>query len=148
MNAALAQPQVNRSDWSAQEAFLGILTLVAVCDGQRAAKRLCAVHDFAERSPFLTALGEKRLVQLHGDVVKRIGEAKCDAERDVLEEACANLPAEMRPSIYAACVDILGADGILNTQERELLDRLQNLLLIEPASASQIETVILLKNRF
>lgn len=144
MKPALVEAKAARAHWSAEEAFLGILTLAAVCDGQKASRRLCAVHDFAERSPFLAALGERALIQLQGDVVKRIGEAKSDP----LEQACGVLPAEMRPSIYAACVDILCADGLVADRERELLDRLQKLLVIDSVSASQIEAVILLKNRF
>ncbi len=94
------------------------------------------------------SLGEVRLVQLHADVVARIGEAKCDTQCDALEQACRTLPADMRPSTYGACVDILGADGTLPVAEREFLNRLQRVLCMGPDLALQIENVLLLKNRF
>jgi hypothetical protein len=148
MNRPFVKRQAPGAGWSAHEAFLGVPTMIAVCDGQHAARRLRAVHDFAARSPFLATLGEQGLVQLHADVVKRIGEAKQQGGCDALEQACAILPSEMQASVYAACVDILGAYGNLSEADRGVLDRLRNLLNIDAGLALQIETVLLLKNRF
>lgn len=144
MPAQLSKPKREHAHWSDQEAFLGVMTLMAVWEAHGATSRLRAVHAFAERSPFLSALGEKGLVQLHDDVVKRMGEAECDA----LEQACAQLPSDMGASVYAACVDVLGAPGTLSDVDRGMLERLRALLSVDAALARQIETVLLLKNRY
>ena len=145
MNAPVSETlPKSHAHWSAHEAFLGILTLVAVWDGHKATSRLRGVRAFAERSPFLSALGEKRQIQLQSDVVMRMGE--CEGE--ALDQVCAILPPEMHASMYAACADILGAAGVFSKDDRALLDQLRTLLGIEPQQAEEIEAVLLLKNRF
>jgi hypothetical protein len=144
MDVAASDTPSHQRDWSAADAFLGVMTLVAVQDVRTAETRMRAVHEFAERSPFLRKYGEQGLPHLQSNVVKCIDAAGCHA----LERACSALPAEMRESVYAACLDILAASGVLSDQDRVLTNRLRVLLQIEPVLARQIETVLLLKNRF
>jgi hypothetical protein len=136
--------KTRQQGWSAAEAFVGVMTLAAVHDVQEAEHRMRAVHEFAERSPFLSEHKKHGLLSLRSEVAKRIDAAGCDA----LEEACAALPAEMRASTYAACVDVLSANGALPAKDRVLVDRLRAILQIEVGLAQQIEKVLLLKNRF
>ena len=144
MDVAVSDTPSPQRDWSAADAFLGVMTLVAVQDIRTAETRMRAVHEFAGRSPFLRKCSDKGLPHLQSGVVKRIDAAGCHA----LEQACVALPAEMRESVYAACIDILGASGLLSDQDRILANRLRVLLKMEPVLAQQIETVLLLKNRF
>ena len=144
MNAPFVIHSTAQGAWSVPEAFLGVLTLAGVWDGQHASARLAAVHAFAKRSPFLATLGEAGLNQLQEKVVERIGESSGDP----LSRACAALPREMGASIYAACVDILASTGELSESDRTLMAELRSLLRIEAGLAEQIETVAQLKNRY
>lgn len=133
-----------KASWTQAEAFLGLLTLVAVCDGQKAANRLETVHALAKRSPFLKPLGEKGVIRLHSDVVERIGAAGPNA----FEEACAALPAHMRESLYAQCMDVLAMTAPPSTEDQNLVSELRRLLSIEATRAQEIESVIFLKNQY
>jgi hypothetical protein len=139
-----SHPITQAPKWTAFEAFLGVLTIVAVSSVGEAANRLRTLHGFAQRSPFLQILSEQGLVRLHVDVAERIYEAGCNA----LEQACAFLPEEMRSSTYAACFDLLSEKGELSGPDRAMASRLRALLRIDDALAPQIASVMLLKNRF
>lgn len=144
MNAIASQMRPRGAHWNVPEAFVGVLTIVAVSNTKDAAPRLRAVHAFVQRSPFLAGLGEQGLVQIHADAVNRIAEAGGAA----LEQACAVLPSQMRSSMYAACFDILARSGVLSARDRELANLLAGLLHIEAGLAQNIENVLLVKNRF
>lgn len=144
MNAPTLAQQTRKAGWSPAEAFLGILTLIAVWDGQKAAQRLEAVHFHACRSLFLRPFGEKGRIQLHQKVVERMGAAHDEA----LSEACAALPPTMGASVYATCIDVLSAAGALSESDRSIIAQLRPLLHVDEMLAAQIETIILLKNRY
>lgn len=145
MNAPFVLQSSPKSQaWSAPEALLGILTTIAVWDGQRAARRLALVHAFAKQSTFLHPLGEAGLIALQTKVVERIGAAHGDA----LAQACAALPPEMGPSVYAQCLDVVASIGPLSECDRAIMAELRSLLSVDPPLAEKVETVILLKNRY
>ena len=65
-----------------------------------------------------------------------------------LQEACECLPVDMRLPLFAHCVDIVLADGLLLPIEMDLLNRIMTFLAIDPAEGKRVLEVMLIQNRF
>lgn len=65
----------------------------------------------------------------------------------LLEQSLDLLPANLYQPVYAVCVDLMLADGIVNNEEKDFLDDLQEKLGIDPKLTMQITNVICIKNR-
>ncbi|MFT3728114.1 MAG: hypothetical protein QM759_09850 [Terricaulis sp.] len=129
--------------WSAESAFLAILTLTAVHDPHDTERRLRAVHFIAERSPLLSAQGERKLIELQSEVVANIA-----GDFHAIEAACAVLPTRMHASAYAVAADVLLSSGAFTVADQKWLDRLCLLLELDADTVARIGDVIRLKNKY
>lgn len=67
---------------------------------------------------------------------------------DALLDSCAEiLPEELRETAFACACDLVLADGVVEEEEKEFLDKLQKVLDITGDSALTIVEVMIIKNR-
>jgi uncharacterized tellurite resistance protein B-like protein len=78
---------------------------------------------------------------------KLIGLLKKQGHTFLLEKAAASLPPELRETAFALATDLVFADGHVETEEKELLEEIQQQLKIPDDLALKIIEVLQIKNR-
>lgn len=131
------------NDWSIPEAFLCLILSAAFADGRIAEQEQEEIRALSRRSRTLKNLDQNELAQVNRVVLKRRADRP-----DWLAEACEALPKDMHLAVFAHCLDIALADGVLVPAEAEFLEKLIGLLTITEEEAKLITKVISLKNRF
>lgn len=131
------------NDWSIPEAFLCLILSSAFADGHIAEQEQEEIRALSRRSRTLKNLDQNELAQVNRVVLKRRADRP-----DWLAEACEALPKDMHLAVFAHCLDITLADGVLVPAEAEFLEKLIGLLTITEEEAKLITKVISLKNRF
>ena len=131
------------NDWSIPEAFLCLILSAAFADGRIAEQEQEEIRALSHRSRTLKNLDQNELAQVNRIVLKRRADRP-----DWLAEACEALPKDMHLAVFAHCLDIALADGVLVPSEAEFLEKLIGLLTITEEEAKLITKVISLKNRF
>jgi uncharacterized tellurite resistance protein B-like protein len=131
------------NDWSIPEAFLCLILSAAFADGRIAEQEQEEIRALSRRSRTLKNLDQNELAQVNRIVLKRRADRP-----DWLAEACEALPKDMHLAVFAHCLDIALADGVLVPAEAEFLEKLIGLLTITEEEAKLITKVISLKNRF
>lgn len=133
----------HQNDWSIPEAFLCLLLSAAFADGKVVEQEQEEIRALAHRSRTLKNLDQNELAQMNKVVLKR----RTDRP-DWLEEACEALPRDMHLAVFAHCLDISLADGVLVSAEAEFLEKLISTLQIDTEDAKLVTKVVSLKNRF
>lgn len=65
----------------------------------------------------------------------------------LLGKAVESLPSDLRETSFAVAADLVFADGIVEQEERDVLERLRTALQIEEHRALQIVEILCIKNR-
>lgn len=129
--------------WSIPEAFLGLLYVTASVDGDFGAQEVEAIRAVVSRSRAMGAVSPQDLAK--ADLVVR---DRLKTRPNALQEACATLPADMRLSVFAHCVDIILADGQLLKTEADFTHKLAASLEIDMDAAKRVMEVLLLKAQY
>jgi uncharacterized tellurite resistance protein B-like protein len=129
--------------WTIPEAFLGIMFQAAMADGAFDEAEAAAIQQVASRSRALNSLSPQDLAAVNNSV-----NDKLKNRSDALKEACETLPADMCLPVFAHCVDIVLSDGQLLKPEGEFLQRLAEMLDIQPENARRVMEVLLLKAQY
>ena len=128
--------------WTIPEAFLGILLMAGNADEEIVEIELEAIKQIAMRSRCIAALPPEEQIRANNAAVEKMG----NRDRDTaLQEACSTLPADMCLPVFAHCVDIILADGLLAEKENHFLVKLAKALDIDEASARRVMEVLVLK---
>ena len=134
----------SKKELSKQEAFVGILLAAAAADGHIAdeeAQGLCTV---TQRMKLFQNVNGDKFGQIINQLVKILKREGVDK----LVERCADaLPAELHETAFANACDIVLADGVVEDEEKELIEKLQNELDIPGDRALDIVQVMVVKNR-
>jgi uncharacterized tellurite resistance protein B-like protein len=130
-------------DWSIPEAFLCLLLSAAAADGKLSPEEQAEIEALSRRSRALKKISADEMARLNTVVSQRM-----KARPDGLREACESLPTNMRLPMFAHCVDIVLADGVLLPIEMAFLNQIIGLLGIDPAEGKRVMEVLLIKNRF
>ncbi len=132
------------SGMTPQEAFAGILLAASACDGH--------ISD-DEAGNLTTALGRMKLFQRTNEkqfrqtIDKGLAILKKKGHATLLDTSSKSLPKELRVPAFANACNIVLSDGSVDEDEKEMIDRLQSLLEIEPATAKMIVQVMVIKNK-
>ena len=78
---------------------------------------------------------------------KLMGVLKKNGPEQLAEGCCQNLPDDLRKSAFANACNVVLADGIVDSDEKEFINSLTRLLEIEPAEAKAIAQVMVIKNK-
>jgi uncharacterized tellurite resistance protein B-like protein len=95
------------------------------------------------RSRALKAMNQNQLAAANKVIQQRLAERP-----NGLEEACKSLPADMRLTVFAHCVDIVLSDGTLAGVEADFLNQITALLGLEAEEAKRVMEILLIKNRY
>ena len=143
-DALLEQFRKQRNiDWTAPEAFLCLVLSAANADGHISPEELAEIEALSRRSRALKQLDGSQLAAANATVSQRL-----KTRPEGLREACECLPQDMRLPVFAHCVDIVLADGILLPIEMEFLNRIMGFLGVDPGESKRVLEVLLIKNRF
>lgn len=129
---------------NAQEAFASILLVTVAADGH--------ISD-EEAQAFNTVINRMRLYRdINGEqfshmMDRLVGLLKKYGHDDLLHRAYKALTPELRLTAFVVCVDLVFADGSVEEEEKETLEKLQRNLEIPEDQALQIIEVIQIKNR-
>lgn len=133
----------SESDWTIPEAFLCLLLEAAFADGSLADEEREEIAALVKRSRTMKRLSPQQMSAVNQTVNERMRDRK-----EGLREACLALPHDMRPSVFAHCVDIVLADRQLRETEEEFLNRITEIMQLDPNMATAIRRVMLIKNRY
>jgi len=129
---------------NAQESFAGILLAASGCDGHVADDEMqnlvtCLIR-MKLYQRFTNQQYGQMLNKLYGMMKKRGVEA--------LIYACVEtLPDNLRLAAFTNAVDIVLADGVVEPDEKDFIEKLTSLLMIDHATAKLIAGVMVSKNK-
>ncbi|VTR97545.1 tellurite resistance TerB family protein [Tuwongella immobilis] len=126
------------------ESFAGILLCAVASDGH--------ISD-EEASGLVTIIARMKLFEnWSGDkfnnmMNRLIGMLKREGLDKFLAKATETLPDELRDTAFANACDLVLADGVVEDEEKDFLDKLQKSLDINGDTALDIVQVMIIKNR-
>ncbi len=127
-----------------QEAFTGILLAAAAADGHIAEEEAQGLWTAIERMKLFSNFTPdkfNRMMDVLLTILKKGG-------ADLLVEKCVPaLPDELRETAFANACDLVLADGVVEEEERALVEKLQKRLEIPGDQAMDIVKVMVIKNR-
>ena len=127
-----------------QESFAGVLLAASACDGH--------ISD-DEASNLTTAVGRMRLFQRvnekeFGQVMdKLLGILKKKGADTLLDGCCESLPKELANAAFANACNIVLADGVVDQEEKDFIEKLRTKLDVESGTAKAIAQVMVIKNK-
>lgn len=127
-----------------QEAFAGVLLGASACDGHIADE---------EVGSLMTCLGRMKLYQhvqphrFNAMMDRLMGILKRGGPELLLEKSVPFVPPELRETVFANACDIVLADGVVDSDEKEFVDNLMTKLEIEGNRAKTIVKVMVYKNK-
>jgi tellurite resistance protein len=127
-----------------QEAFAGVLLGASACDGHIADDEVAGLVTTLIRMKLFSRFTDKQynqmLNKLHG-MLKKKGV-------DFLVDQCAEgLPGELRETAFANACDIVLADGVVEQDEKEFIEKLHRKLNIDKKLAGEIAQIMVVKNK-
>lgn len=129
---------------SPQEAFAGVLLAASACDGH--------ISD-EEASNLTTAVGRMKLFQhvnekQFGQVIdKLLGILKKKGHDTLMESCCEALPKDLSNAAFANACNIVLADGVVDQDEKEFIEKLRSKLSVDGSTAKMIAQVMVIKNK-
>jgi len=126
------------------EAFAGILLGAVACDGH---------YSDEEVQTLFTTLGRMKLYEnwsgdKYSSMMNRLQSGLKKAGPDkFLAQVTQALPDDLRETAFANACDIVLADGVVEDEEKDFLDKLQKALDITGDTALDIVQVMIIKNR-
>ncbi len=136
---------VDRSQpFGPHEGFAGILLGASACDGHIADEEVQGLFNSLGRMKMYQRYTQPQWSQLMN---RLLGVLKRKGVDDLLDEAVKALPPELRLTVFCNAVDIVLADGTVEEDEKEFIDKLQNRLEIEQKEAVTIVKVMVIKNK-
>jgi uncharacterized membrane protein YebE (DUF533 family) len=127
-----------------QQAFAGILLAASACDGH--------ISD-TEADSLMAAVGRMRLFQRVSDkefsqvMNKLMGILKKQGPDGLIEGCCAALPKELANAAFANACNLVLADGVVDSDEKEFIEKLRDKLSLDNNIAKAIAQVMVIKNK-
>jgi len=126
------------------EAFAGILLGASACDGHIAEEEVQSLFTNLGRMKMYQRYSQPQWSQLMN---RLLGVLKRKGVDELLSEAVKAVPAELKATVFANAVDIVLADGVVEDDEKEFIDKLQMKLDIGNDEAMNIVQVMVVKNK-
>ncbi|MFV0410744.1 MAG: tellurite resistance TerB family protein [Paracoccus sp. (in: a-proteobacteria)] len=129
--------------FSPEEAANGILLAVIFSDGAVSAEEVETYQLAATRHPLFrhqTTPDFNRMMDNQIEIIRHHGWMK------LVEKSAEDLPTNLRATLFALAVDFVLADGRVDAAEERLIDRIRELLAIDPADAETVVAVLCAKN--
>ena len=126
------------------EGFAGILLGASACDGHIADEEVQSLFTQLSRMKMYQRYTEKNWQTL---INRLLGLLKRKGVDELIEKAVEALPTELRETAFANACDIVLADGVVEDDETEFLDKLQGKLDLDDDEAVTIVRVMVVKNK-
>jgi len=127
-----------------QEAFTGILLAAAAADGHIAEEEAQGLWTAIERMKLFANFTPDKFNKMMDTLLKILKKGGADL---LVEKCVPALPEELRGTAFVNACDIVLADGVVEAEEKALIEKLQKKLEIPGDEAMDIVKVMILKNR-
>jgi uncharacterized membrane protein YebE (DUF533 family) len=127
-----------------QESFAGVLLAASACDGHISDDECSNLTAAVSRMRLFQRVNEKEFSQV---MDKLVGILKKKGPDVLLEGCCETLPKELVNAAFANACNIVLADGTVDTEERDFIEKLRTKLNVEPQTAKSIAQVMVIKNK-
>jgi len=127
-----------------QEGFAGILLAASACDGHIADEEVQSLFTMLGRMKMFQRFSDKHWQALMNRLV---GVRKRKGVDDLLDESTSACPTELSETVFANACDIVLADGVVEDDEKEFIQKLQSKLSIADNKAHTIAQVMVIKNK-
>ncbi len=140
----LPDGQFQEQAFGPHEGYAGVLLASSACDGHIADE---------EVQSLVTILGRMKLYQhvssnRFGSMMDRLlGILKRKGPEQLVEQAVAALPSELRETAFINACDIVLADGVVEEDEKEFINSLMTKLGVSADRAKTIVKVMVYKNQ-
>lgn len=141
---ALFSGMESKTKLSPQESFAGILLAASACDGHISDEEFHQLLTALFRMKLFQRINEK---QFKAVLNKLMGVLKKKGPDQLAEGCCAVLPENLKKAAFANACNIVLADGILENDERDFIDKLKDLLALDDKMAKTICQVMIIKNK-
>lgn len=134
----------NKSTFGPHEGFAGILLAAAAADGHIAEEEARGLWSAIERMKLFSSFTPDKFNKLMDSLLKVLKKGGPEA---LVEKCVPVLPQRLRATAFCNAVDIVLADGTVEDDEQELIEKLQTALEVEEDEAKTIIKVMVIKNR-
>jgi tellurite resistance protein len=139
-----AASQTANIQLSPAEAFAAIALTAVAADGYITGSETQIINTTLSRMQLFSQYSEEEKRSMIDRLFCQIQEQGYDM---LMAAAIAQLPGNLKETVFAIATDITLADGELSEEEENLLNALYNSLEIEEEMATKIIDVMLIKNR-
>ncbi len=129
---------------SPQEAFAGILLAASACDGHISDEEAENLTAAVGRMKLFQRVNEREFSQV---MDKLLGILKKKGHDELVDVCCGVLPKDLSNAAFANACNIVLADGSVDGDEKEFVDKLRKKLGVEPDVAKAIAQVMVIKNK-
>lgn len=126
-----------------QEGYAGVLLCATACDGHIADEEASSLFLILSQKKLYQRLSEQQFGSLFD---RLMGQLKRGGPEKLLEKCYPVVPPELRESAFANSVDIVLANGTVETEEKEFIDDLKAKFEIDDQRAKTIVKVMVYKN--
>ncbi|WP_439626287.1 tellurite resistance TerB family protein [Gemmata sp.] len=134
----------NKTTFGPHEGFAGVLLAAAAADGHISEEEARGLWGAIERMKLFSSFTPDKFNKLMDTLLKVLKKGGPDA---LVEKCAPALPERLRGPAFANAVDIVLADGAVEDDEKELIEKLQSALEIDDDEAKMIIQVMIIKNR-
>jgi hypothetical protein len=136
--------QKESQEMAVQEAFAGILLGAAASDGHIADEEAEGLWVTLSRMRMFDSWTGQQFSHMMDRLVKILKRHDVDG---LLDRCVASLPQKMHETAFANACDIVLADGVVEADEEEFLEKLQRKLDVSGDEALTIVEVMIIKNK-
>ena len=126
------------------EAFAGVLLATAAADGhisQEEGNNLFAA--LSRMQMFASFSGD----QMQAIMNKLMGIIKRQGPGALVSASAATCPPELKPTVFCLAVDLVLSDGVVDENEKKIINHIQDALSVPDEVASKIIDVMMIKNK-
>lgn len=136
--------QKESQEMAVQEAFAGILLGAAASDGHIADEEAEGLWTTLSRMRMFESWTGQKFSQMMDRLVRILKRRDVDG---LLDRCAASLPEKLHETAFANACDIVLADGVVEPEEEEFLEKLQRKLDVSGDEALSIVEVMIIKNK-
>ena len=129
---------------NAQEAFAGIALAMAGADGSIAQSEWDGIVNYIRRLRLYDNYSGPAFDKMFDKVFRIL---RNEGPGALVSASVAGLPDDLKLTAFACAVDIALADGVVEEEEKEIINQLAGALEIPEQTAIQIIEVLIIKNK-
>ena len=127
-----------------QEGFAGVMLGASACDGHIADEEVQSLMTILHRMKLYSRVSPNQF----GSMMDRLlGLLKRGGPEKLMDQAVPAVPPELRETAFCNAVDIVLADGIVEPDEKEFIDKLSTQMEMDESRAKAIIKVMVYKNK-